>query len=315
MDKHKHDHCHKEEFFHSHSHNHAHHHHATENILFAFILNLFFAIVELIGGVITGSVAILSDALHDFGDCISLGVAWQLQKISNAGSDAKFSYGYKRFSLLGALFISLILLSGSIIVIYSAIQKIITPGNPDAKGMIILAVFGLIVNGWAALRLSKGHTINERALMLHMMEDVLGWAAVLIVSIVMYFVNIPILDPLLSIAIAIWILYNVYFNLRDSLKILLQGVPSDINKDSLIKHILDINGVISIHDIHLWTLDGEEHIASIHVVIDREKINDTDCFCEMKQQIRKIASEHKIEHITIEFDIDGYQCSLSNCCN
>lgn len=290
-------------FFHSHTHDHRHHQNTSGNILFAFVMNLMFALIELIGGILTGSVAILSDSLHDFGDCISLGVAWRLQKISNAGSDAKYSYGYKRFSILGALFISLILLLGSIIVIYSAINKITTPGNPDAKGMIILAIFGLIVNGLAAFRLSKGRSISERSIMLHMIEDVLGWVAVLFVSIVMYFVELPILDPLLSIAIAIWILYNVYFNLRDSLKIFLQGVPSDIDRESLIDEILHINGVVSVHDIHLWTMDGEDHIASIHVVIDKNKIKDTDCFLEIKSQIRLIASKHKIEHITIEFDL------------
>lgn len=318
MDRHNEKVCDKDNsFFHSHTHDHGHHHHhhnASGNILFAFSMNLFFAVIELIGGLITGSVAILSDALHDFGDCISLGVAWRLQKISNAGSDAKYSYGYKRFSILGALFISIILLLGSVIVIYSAVGKIINPGNPNARGMIILAVFGLIVNSLAAFRLSKGHSISERSVMLHMMEDVLGWAAVLIVSVVMFFVNIPILDPILSIAIAIWILYNVYFNLRDSLKIFLQGVPSDIDKDSMIANITAIEGVVSIHDLHLWTMDGEDHIASIHVVVDKSKINDTECFCDIKSKIRKIASLHKIEHITIEFDLDGYQCSLSECC-
>ena len=194
--EHQHDAHHHQEHHHHGHHHHLHHHHggSGSNLLFAFAMNLFFAIVELVGGIFTGSVAILSDALHDFGDSISLGVAWRLQKLSEKGRDTSFSYGYKRFSLLGALLISLILLVGSVFVIIAAIERLSVPGEPKAGGMLVLAIFGLAVNGLAAFRLKGSSSLNERAVMLHLMEDVLGWAAVLVVSIVMLFVNAPILD-------------------------------------------------------------------------------------------------------------------------
>lgn len=293
------------------AHNHNHHHAPTGNIRMAFLLNLFFAIVELVGGLFTNSVAILSDALHDFGDSISLGVAWYLQKLSTKGRDKYYSYGYKRFSLLGAIFISVILLVGSIIVIKECVARILSPQEPNAEGMFILAIFGVLVNGIAAWRLSKGRSLSERAVSLHMMEDVLGWVAVLIVSIVMMFVNLPILDPLLSIGISIWILSNVYRNLKDTFRVLLQQVPRNVDLDTLENKITALDHVNSLHDIHLWTLDGEENIITLHAVISpgtgEKQIQ------ELKNTIRSLCSEANIHHATIEIEAENESCGLENC--
>lgn len=305
---------------HHHHHGHhgghcSHHHgHQTEgNILFAFVLNFIFSIVELVGGILTGSVAILSDALHDFGDSLSLALAWYLQKLSGRGRDATFTYGYKRFSLLSALVISLILLCGSIVVIYTAIERIFSPVEPNATGMLWLAVFGLLVNLLAVWRMGGGHSLSERSIRLHLMEDVLGWAAVLLVSIVMHFVNLPILDPLLSIGITIWILYNVYFNLRDSFRILLQGIPEGISQDRLEARIMELPEVLDVHDTHIWTLDGQTHIASLHIVHRCELSVLPQAISDLKQRIRAIALDEHIEHLTIEFDPEGASCGMEHC--
>jgi cobalt-zinc-cadmium efflux system protein len=194
----------------------------------AFFLNLGFAIVELVGGVLTNSVAILSDALHDFGDSISLGIAWALQKRSAKGRDGRFMYGYKRFSLLGSVFLSGVLLVSSIFIVTEAVKRLADPQPVHAQGMFWLAVAGVVINGIAALRLKKGTTLNERAVMLHLIEDVLGWVAVLVASVVVMFVRHPFtrwLDPALSLGITVWVLWNVGKNLRDTFRILLQGVP------------------------------------------------------------------------------------------
>ncbi len=297
----------------SHNHSHGHHHHdhgSTKNIRLAFFLNFFFAIIELVGGLYTNSVAILSDALHDFGDSISLGVAWYLQKFSEKKRDKFYSYGYKRFSLLGALFISVILLVGSIFVIKESVERIMEPQSPNAQGMFILAIIGVIVNGAAVIRLKKGSSINERAVSLHMMEDVLGWIAVLVVSIVMMFVDLPILDPLLSIGISIWILSNVYRNLKDTFHILLQQVPQNVDLGKLEEKIKSIDGVLSLHDIHLWTLDGEENILTLHVVLS-ENVN-VARETEIKGKVREVCCESGIQHATIEFERSGEACSLIN---
>ena len=208
----------------AHQHNHGHHH-SSENIKTAFFLNLFFTIIEFIGGIYTNSLAITSDAIHDLGDSISLGMAWYFQNLSNKKPTKTYSYGFKRFSLLGAIINSVILLVGSIFIILEAIPRILSPEHSDAKGMMWFAVLGIIVNGAAVLKLRKGTSINERVVSLHMIEDVLGWVAVLIASIIMQFWDIPILDPILSLLIALFILYNVFKNGRESVRIILQGTP------------------------------------------------------------------------------------------
>lgn len=306
--EHEHGHC------GGHHHHHHHHHNAEGNILFAFVVNLFFSVVELIGGLYTGSVAILSDSLHDFGDACSLGVAWYLERLSKKGRDAYFSYGYKRFSLLGSLLISVILLVGSIFVVSESVGRLLEPQEPRAGGMLLLAIFGLIVNGYAAWRMSGGTSLNERSMRLHLMEDVLGWVAVLVVSIVMYFFpSWYFLDPLLSLGISAWILYNVYFNLRDNFRILLQGVPVDVDQEAFAEAVTALPAVLSLHDLHIWTLNGEQHVASLHIVYDCQHITSPEELAELKQSIRTLAKEYRLEHLTIELDPEGCSCGMESC--
>ena len=300
---------------HSHSHNHSHHcHHHTEstkNIRTAFFLNILFAIIELIGGLLTNSIAILSDALHDFGDSISLGVAWYLQKLSGKKSDKNYSYGYKRFSLLGAVFISLVLIIGSLFVIKECISRFMEPQEPNPLGMLLLAVLGIVVNGIAVLRLKKGTSFNEKAVMLHMLEDVLGWAAVLVGSIVMMIVYVPILDPILSLIITAWVLYNAYKNLKQTFKVLLQETPRNIDIQQLKSNLLAIEKVIEIHDFHLWSLDGENHIMTLHVVVDNFVAEDIE---PLKRRIRETAVHSGISHTTIEIEMSQTEGSCTcNC--
>lgn len=299
---------------HAHTHNHLHNHHhdaATGNIAIAFFVNLGFALIELVGGLWTNSIAILSDAFHDFGDSLSLAVAWRLQKVSERKADASYSYGYKRFSLLGALFISAVLLVGSTVIIYECVGRLLDPQEPNAEGMLGLAVFGILANGFAALRLHRGGSLSERAVMLHMMEDVLGWVAVLVVSIVMLFVQVPILDPLLSIGISCWVLFNVYRNLKATFRVLLQHTPSDINTDKLEQELLALPEVSSIHDLHLWSLDGEHNISTLHVVLARPV--PLEELVRLKTEIRRICAENGTEHATIEFESADETCAYEHC--
>lgn len=291
---------------HSHSHSHSHGDEAGKNISIAFFLNAFFVVVELIGGLITNSIAILSDALHDFGDCLSLATAWFLQKKSKKGRDSHYSYGYKRFSLLGSIFLSGVLTVSSIYVIIEAVKRIISPQPVSASGMLWMAVFGIIINGAAALRVKKGSSLNERAVYLHIMEDVLGWVGVLVVGIVMMFVNFPALDSILSLAISVWVLTNVYRNLKSVFYILLQGVPQDVPINELETKILEIPGVVELHDLHVWSLDGESHVMTLHVVTDSNQL------CEVKNKIIEVAKTFHIMHTTVEFERLGEVCT-TNC--
>lgn len=290
---------------------HDHHHSATKNIRVAFFLNLIFAVIELFGGIFTNSIAILSDALHDFGDSVSLGMAWYLEGLSGRARDQYYSYGYKRFSLLGALFISVVLLVGSVVIIRECVGRLFVPEQPDATGMFWLAILGVAVNGFAVLRLKKGFSLNERAVSLHMMEDVLGWVAVLVVSVVMMFVECPMLDPLLSIGISIWVLVNVFRNLRGTFKVLLQEVPRDVDLSGLEVEIEGLEGVVSVHDVHLWSLDGEQHVITLHIVTpDAITLSHS---LEIKHQVRELCGRYNIHHATLELETESEQCGLGDC--
>jgi cobalt-zinc-cadmium efflux system protein len=301
---------------HSHNHESVHNHekkHEHSNIGIAFSLNLAFSLIEVVGGYLTNSVAILSDALHDLGDSFSLALAWYFQKLSKKKRDSGYSYGYRRFSLLGALINSVVLLIGSIFVISESVNRLISPETANAKGMLILAIFGIIINGIAMLKLKKGHSLNERTVSLHLLEDVLGWAAVLVASVVMIFVEMPILDPILSLGIACYILFNIYNNLRDTLRVILQGVPENINGEEIEKALLNVEGIESVHDLHLWTMDGEFNISSIHIVVATNQ--DSRGITEIKNKAKEIMKHYNIQHSTIEIEQSEEDCEYSkNCC-
>lgn len=287
-------------------HNHSHDN-GAKNMAVAFVLNAVFVVVELIGGLMTNSVAILSDAVHDFFDCVSIAVAWIFQRKAKQGRDKRYSYGYKRFALLGSVFLSGVLVMSAVFILVEAFKRLFDVERVDAEGMLWLAVVGIVVNGAAALRLKKGHSLSERAVFLHIMEDVLGWVSVLVVSVVMMFWNLPILDPLLSIGITIWILFNVYRNLKSTFQILLQAVPDDVSMDKLTKRLMEIENVDGVHDLHVWSQDGISHVMTLHIVSNN---------CNpilIKKQIDDIAKSFNIYHTTIEFESEGSECKYQEC--
>lgn len=288
-----------------------HQHKSEKNISYAFFLNLGFTIIEIIGGLITNSVAILSDAIHDFGDSISLGLAWYLQKVSKKGSDHKYSYGYRRFSLLGAIINSVVLLVGSFFILSETIPRIIHPQEPDLRGMFILAILGIIVNGAAVFRLRKGISLNEKVVSLHLWEDVLGWIAILIGSVIMYFFNVPVIDPILSVLITIYILIHVFRNIKASMRIILQGTPEEIDIDDIKKELLIFVEVNDVHDLHLWSIDGNYHVVTTHVIL-KEALT-MDQLATLKTKIREKLEQLNVHHVTIEFETADETCCMEMC--
>jgi cobalt-zinc-cadmium efflux system protein len=289
----------------------AHHHshdHSSKNLKTAFFLNLGFTIFELIGGYYVNSVAIISDAIHDLGDSLSLGTSWYLDVKSKQSPTKGFSFGYRRFSLLGALINSIVLIAGSIYVIKEAIGRILNPESSNATGMLIFAIIGVAVNGYAAWKLSKGKTLNERVISWHLLEDVLGWTAILIVSIVLHFKDIQYLDPALSLLITIYILWNVISRLKETLVIFLQGEPVDVDRDLIEREILQIEHVDSIHHTHIWSLDGEHHVFTTHLKLG--PIQDLNEMLSIKNQVKEIMKKYPFEHYTIETEIDSELCGL-----
>lgn len=294
-----------------HNHNHHHDHSGVKNIRVAFFLNFVFTLFEIAGGLYTNSIAILSDAVHDLGDSLSLGLAWYFQKMAQKGSSKTYSYGYKRYSLLGAIINSIVLIVGSIFILSESIPRLFHPEKPYAEGMFFLAIFGVLVNGAAVFRLKKGNTLNEKVVSLHLLEDVLGWLAILIGSIIMYFFNFPILDPLMSIGISLFVLYNVYKNIRQTLHIILQGTPQEYSVTEITQWVKEIKDIESIHDLHIWSIDGDYNILTVHIVLSKNvSFNQT---IEIKKQIRELLLEKGIEHVTIEFENSDENCLFENC--
>lgn len=290
-------------------HDHSHHHlkpASTKNIKVAFFLNLAFSIFELVGGLYTNSIAILSDALHDFGDSLSLGVSWYFQKISTKERDKDFSYGYARFSVAGAVINSIVLIVGSIYILTESIPRLLDPQNPDSEGMIYMAIAGIVFNGLAAWKLHGGDTLNERAVYLHLLEDILGWVATFIAAIIIQFWSIPIVDPILAIGIAAFILFNVYGNLKKAAKIILQGTPEEIDIEKIHEVLKAIPSVSNVHDCHVWSLDGQFHVLSVHLTLSEDyQMKD---LAEIKKEAKHQLLHLNIDHATIEFEMEDEPC-------
>ncbi len=290
------------------SHSHQHHQAATRNIRVAFVLNLAFTLLEIVGGLLTNSLAILSDALHDLGDSFSLGLSWYLERQAQRGSDARYSYGYRRWSMLGALVNTVVLLVGSLYIFSKAIPRLLHPEHSDAQGMILLAVIGIAVNGAAMLQLRRGRSLNAQMIAWHLLEDVLGWVAVLVVSVTLLFVDIHILDPILSILISLYVLYNVLRNLRKTLSLFLQAVPEAIMLPEVEQALRSIPLVQSVHHTHVWSLDGEHHVLTTHLVVD-EAATREDLTC-IKGQVAEMTQDIGVVHTTVELEYEGETCPM-----
>ncbi len=278
-----------------------------KNILIAFTLNITFSIFEFFGGLFTNSVAILSDAIHDMGDAFSIGVSYILERKSKKKADKEHTYGYVRYSVLGGVITTTILLVGSILVIISAVKRILVPVDINYSGMIVFAIVGVILNFLAAYVTREGDSINQKAVNLHMLEDVLGWVVVLVGAIVMNFTDIKILDPLMSIAVALFILVNSLKNLRVVVDLFLAKTPHGIDIDKLKKHLLKIEGVDDIHHIHVWSMDGYSNYATMHIVSKSKDIK------TIKKLIREELEEHNICHSILETEdeaCDDIECNV-----
>jgi cobalt-zinc-cadmium efflux system protein len=270
-----------------------------------------FTLLEIVGGLWTNSLAILSDAVHDLGDSISLGLAWFLERYAGREGDWRYSYGYRRFSLLGALVNAIILVGGSLLVVWRAIPRLLNPEPTNAGGMVLFAILGVLVNGLAVLRLRGNKSLNARVVAWHLLEDVLGWLAVLVVAVVLLFTDLYILDPLLSLLIALYVLYNAVKNLWETLALFLQGTPRGLALDKIESELAGVDGVNSTHHTHLWSLDGEHHVLSTHLVVD-ENATKAD-LQRIKGDARQALRPFELSHITIEIENGEGDCAMRDC--
>ena len=288
---------------------HDHSHDSTGDLRLAFFLNLSFTIIEIAGGIWTNSLAILSDAIHDLGDSLSLGMAWYLETYARKDKDKKYSYGYRRYSLLSALINTVVLIVGSVFILSRAVARLFNPEAVDARGMILFAVLGIIVNGLAMLRLRGGKSLNAQVVAWHLIEDVLGWVAVLIMSIVLLFTDLYILDPIFSILITGFVLYNVIKNLRKTLALFLQAVPENMDLEMIENRLLAIDNVCSSHHTHIWSMDGEHHVLTTHLVVEEDTSQD-EVLC-IKEDINQLSKEMGFLHTTVEIEYGDEKCSMA----
>ena len=277
-----------------------------KNILIAFLLNLSFSVFELFGGLFTGSIAILSDSVHDIGDAMSIGLSYILEKKSKKKPDNIYTYGYIRYSVIGSIITSTILLTGSIFVIFEAVKRLINPQEINYNGMIMISIIGVLVNTLAALATKEGDSLNQKSVNLHMLEDVLGWVVVLIGSILIKFTNITYIDAILSIGVALFILRHAARNIKEVLDLFLEKTPENIDIEELKHHLKEIKGIIDIHHIHIRSIDGYNNFMTLHAVVKKYD-------SEIKKQIKEELEEHGICHSTIELELENEECKNKTC--
>lgn len=278
----------------------THHHHkeASENLAFVFFLNLTFNIIVIIGGLATNSMAILADCIHDMSDTISMAIAWILEHISQKDSTDTFSYGYQRFSILGAVITSTFVIIMAFFILSESISRLFSPEGVDAGGMLIVGILGLVFKTISVWRLHGGETFNEKAIFYHLLGDIFEWIAILILSLILIFwQDVTYLDPFVSIGIAIWLIFNLGRTLVKSLEVLLQKTPDNFDVNEFKEKILAIGGVKAIDDFHVWSLDGIDSVMTLKVKID--DVNNQE---SVKKEIYAISNEYHVIDITIEFD-------------
>ena len=287
-------------------HTHPNKHSSSHRITWAFFLNAAFTVVEIIGGLLTNSTAILADAVHDLGDTLVIGTAWVLERLAGRGADSRYTYGYQRLSLFGALFNAVVLVTGSVLVLYTAIPRLFAPSMPHPEGMLGLALLGIAVNGTAAWKLREGQTQNEKVLNWHLLEDVLGWVAVLLVSVLLMFFDWPILDPLLAVGFTLFILVNVLRLLRQTLHLFFQGVPQAGLLRAIREQLLQLPEVAGLHHDHAWSLDGEHHVYTAHLQL-LEPLSARDQV-DLKARIAERLAPFDLTHTTIELELPEELC-------
>ena len=291
-----------------HDHDHDHHHRPADgNLLVAFLINLAFTILEVAGGLWTNSVAILSDAVHDGGDCLSLGLAWYLHRLAQGKPDAKFTYGYRRLSSLGALITGVVLIVGLTVVSWRAIERLWAPEPVNAPGVVGMAIAGIAFNGFAAWRMRGGKSLVEQVVSWHLVEDTLGWAAVLIGGICMMVADLPWIDPALSLLISLFILWNVFRNLRKVMLVFLQAAPPGFDPKAFAQQLLTLPGCVGAHHTNTWTLDGESHVFSTHLVLEADSTREQ--IMTAKRQVHELLRKEHFAIITVEVELQGESCS------
>ena len=283
-----------------------------ENIKIAFLLNLAFSIVEAIGGILTNSISIISDSLHNLGDSITIGINYIFEKKSKKLPNKEYSYGYLRYTMLGSLIASFILLVGSVIIIYNVVPRLIKPLSVNYDAMIIFGIFGLLINLYATIKIMRSKD-KDKKINTHMIEDTVIWLFILTGSICIKVFDLVIIDPILSLLIAVYILYQIYKYMKNIYNIFMEKVPKNVKIDEIKKDIESNENIDNVHHIHIWSMDGVNNYMTAHIHLN--KILNEEEIIKTKNDVKNKLKEDKINHITLEVEYFNEKCDSSNCKN
>ncbi len=287
----------------SHNYDHSHEHNSEnnlQNILITFWLNLIFATVELLGAIFSNSISLYSNAIHDYGDSIILLSTLFIERHSYKGRSMNYTYGYRRYSLVGAIINNLILLSASLFITYEAIGRFLNPQEISTRVIFGIAILGIVVNTFGYMRLKQNESEINKSLQNNLFADILSWVGLLVSSVIMALTGWYVIDGLISLFIAITMFYAATKQFRTIFNIIMQKVPDTIDLLKIEQKICEYPQVINCHDVHIWTLDGEDYIMTMHIVVENEMKMDE--VMEMKEEIKLALERLKINHTTIEVD-------------
>lgn len=283
-----------------------------ENIKVAFLLNLVFSIIEAIGGVLTNSISIISDSLHNLGDSITIGINYIFEKKSKKLPNNEYSYGYLRYTMLGSLIASFILLVGSVVIIYNVVPRLIKPLDVNFDAMIIFGIFGLLINLYATIKIMRSKE-KDKKINTHMIEDTVIWLFILVGSICIKVFDLVIIDPILSLLIAVYILYQVYKYMKNIYNIFMEKVPKNIKIDTIKKDIEENDNIDNVHHIHIWSIDGINNYMTAHIHLNKT-LSEEDII-KTKNDIKSKLKEDKINHVTLEVEYSNEKCDSDKCKN
>ncbi|WP_294897071.1 MULTISPECIES: cation diffusion facilitator family transporter [Sulfuricurvum] len=299
---------------------HHHHHHHDSSIsggklLFSVILNLFITIAQFIGGILSGSLALLSDALHNFSDVMSLIISYYAHRLSHRPQSLTQTFGFKRAEILAALFNASVLIAVSIYLIIESIQRFITPQAIESTWVMGLAAMGIAVNGLSAWLLHRdaGHNLNIRSAYLHLMGDLMTSFAVLAGGAMIYFYGWYWIDPLLSLLISFYLIRSSYGIVRESGGMLMQFSPEHIRVEAIVEKVKEFDAIESIHHIHLWQLDDETVFLEARLNFYEDlTLSATDCILH---DVTHALEDIGIAHTTFQCEVgrDGRETVLERC--
>jgi cobalt-zinc-cadmium efflux system protein len=303
-----------------HSHTHTHFgdvaKQTTSRLALSLILTLVFVFVEAIAGIIGNSLALLTDAAHNLTDVIALGLSWYAIRLTSQPANSRKTYGYHRAGILVALINSTTLVVISLGIFYEAYHRFLNPPKVESGILIVVGLIAVVINVVTALLVKKGseHDLNIRSAFLHLMGDVLSTIGAVIAGVIIYFTNANWLDPFVSVLIGFLILYNAWGILRDAVNILLEATPRDVDTSELVQDVMQVDGVLGVHDLHVWSLTQNLRTMSAHVLTDDVSISDG---ADIQRKINDVVyHRYNISHATLQLECvdclpDSLFCNLN----